>query len=278
MHDSAKHNHSIQSLICTFALLAILATSSQAADEKKHGEGAPRMQMITAESGEAFIIPECECLALMKDSVISIVAVLEPAKRPDKYKTIDIQKGDILLMMNGKKATDANLLRQMYDSLSMGAEIKLGLKRGGKPMIVAFQKGEPIEGGNMKMVLDTDGGAPGGQGGGRMVKQFAGGVDFDEVDALVQLGMVVGIAKGKAVVADVLPMADEVYGKTMPQSLDEIVSIDGKPIKGMESIESLRPLLVTAKKGTLVVKRDGKELTFNYVVPAELPQIMMKKH
>ncbi len=278
MHYSMKRDHATLSLFCCLIMFAVTATSSFAAEEKKTEGAAPRMQMITAESGEAFIIPECECLALMKDSVISILAVLEPAKRPDKYRTIDIQKGDVLMMLNGKKLTDATFLRTMYDSLAMGAEIKLGLKRNGKPMIVSFQKGEPIEGGNMKMVLDTEGGAPGQQGGQRVMKQFAGGEDFDEIDALVPLGILVGISKGKAVVADLLPMAGEVYGEKTPATKDELVSIDGKPIKGMEAIESLRPSLVSAKKGTVVVRRDGKELTFNYVVPNELPQIMMKKH
>lgn len=278
MHNSAKLNHSILSLFVCLTVISVILTTSHAADEKKREGGAPRMQMITAESGEIFIIPECECLAMMKDSVISILAVLEPEKRPAKYKSIDIQKGDVLMMLNGKKLTDATLLRTLYDSLAMGAEIKLGLKRNGKPMIVSYQKGEPIEGGNMKMVMNTDGDTPGGPGGGRVVKQFAGGEDFDEIDALVPLGILIGISKGKAVVADLLPMAGEVYGEKTPATKDELVSIDGKPVKGMETIESLRPSLVTAKKGTVVVKRDGKEITFNYTVPAELPQIMMKKH
>lgn len=237
-----------------------------------HADGVRRMVL---NEGDVFMLPECEGIVLFQDSSLSIAHILEPAKRSDKYKSVDLKAGDHLVMMNGRRLKLLADLKNTYDSLKVGDTVRFGIKRDDKLMMVSFPKGEPMPGGKMKTVV-MNGNSSDQPGEHHMMRKIEGEDNYDDMDALTPLGLLIGFSKGTAIIADVLPMAAEVYGKEQPEAKDQLVSVDGTPVKGLNDLTSLREKLTTGKKGTVVISHGGKERTFNYTVPADLPEIKIR--
>jgi PDZ domain-containing secreted protein len=64
---------------------------------------------------------------------------------PKEYEDIDIQGGDIIKMMNGKRVKTTDAIKKIYEELEIGDEIKLGVKREDEMFIVTFKKADPAE-------------------------------------------------------------------------------------------------------------------------------------
>lgn len=155
------------------------------------------------------------------------------------YKEVDVKKGDLLLMMNGKKIDDVKKADVIYTALKPGDEIKLGLKRGEQMFIASFKKAKPedLPRGSRVVIRDTD-----------MPK----GTVFLPDD-----GLMLGIEGDKIVIRKKLPMADNDLKEG-----DQLKELNGKEIKTVKdftiSFEKMKPgekLLMTFKSGKVLTTK-----------------------
>lgn len=68
--------------------------------------------------------------------------VLPTDLRPKENRGLDIQEGDRILMMNGRRIRSADALRELYEGVEEGGEVKLALERGDERFFVSFEKGD----------------------------------------------------------------------------------------------------------------------------------------
>ncbi len=117
----------------TAALLIVLGTAGiVTAQEVEHRTLDPETSMIFLEIGA--IASAGEDGELVIDSVLPLQA------RPEENRGVDVREGDQLMMMNGQRTRSIAGVRQIYEGLDDGAEVKLALGRGEERLLVSFAK------------------------------------------------------------------------------------------------------------------------------------------
>lgn len=66
-----------------------------------------------------------------------------------------LEQGDLIIMMNGKRATNIATLRELYEAAPIDEEIKIGVRRGEEQFILRELKCNVPEGGQ-RMVMQMD--------------------------------------------------------------------------------------------------------------------------
>ena len=68
---------------------------------------------------------------------------MEPAQRSKAYQQVDLRAEDRLLMVNGKKLTTTEQLVALLDSVAVGGNVQLGIRRDKDMKIVSYAKADP---------------------------------------------------------------------------------------------------------------------------------------
>jgi hypothetical protein len=152
---------------------------------------AQQMKIITA--GEAEFIPEFNGVVVLdKDKFILNLNI--PANMRDKeYQNVDLQNGDEIQFVNGKKIKTIKDFKMMYTETKTGNEVKFGIIRNGQRFIVSFKKASAPKG--ERKIIQNGGG---NQQNIKMVngKVFINGKEANP-DSLKKAGMNIMIKKGK---------------------------------------------------------------------------------
>ncbi len=98
---------------------------------------------IMAKPGEMFDFKELGAIVLLKENKVKVEFVMPEHARHVDYRDVDIQKNDEIIIINGTKISTTVELEKNYNDLSVGDEIKLGIKREDKLMIISFKKVDP---------------------------------------------------------------------------------------------------------------------------------------
>lgn len=103
---------------------------------------AQQMVRIKAEPGKSFMINEIHAMLITdgEKTTVKFVAPLETRK--PKYKEIDVQVDDEVIMVNGKKIKAAKDVEEAYKALKVGEILKLGIKRDGNAVLVSIEKAD----------------------------------------------------------------------------------------------------------------------------------------
>lgn len=257
----------IISVLIAFAISAIFS-NALSADEKQ-----PQMRMFAA--GEVVSLAELGAIIVDRDGNLAVEIINAAEHRPEAYKTVDLRKDDLIVMLNGKKLTTLAELQKGYEGFPIGNELKFGVKRGKDMMIVAFKKGDPK---SFRMDFNdvTMGDSTGAKPQMRIVTHRPGG---GEGEVLPAVGLILSAAKGGVQVSGTLPHVGDVFTANTPKDGDHIVSIQNKPVKTMTDFLDVFDNLTVGDKVTMVLSRDGKELTTTFVKPKPMggPMIIQKK-
>lgn len=124
------------------AVYFILLSSIASAQEKK---------MTFYSSDDVQLMLEVNGLIKAEGEKIIIELIAPADKRKAEYKEVDIQTGDELVFMNGKKIKSPEDFKKNYEAVESGKELKLGLKRKGLSVIVSFNKMKQEAGGPIRM-------------------------------------------------------------------------------------------------------------------------------
>ena len=100
---------------------------------------ALQAQVMLKIEGDVFELSEAGAIITEKNEKVTVVLALEKL-RPEENKGLDIKEGDWIFMVNGEKLQSVNQFRDMYERLETGDELKLALKRDGKPLMIKVKK------------------------------------------------------------------------------------------------------------------------------------------
>lgn len=173
---------------------------------------------------------------------VSFATVLPRMARPEQYRDLDVREGDVVLMMNGERIRDITTLRERYDALAVGDEVKLGLRRGTERFLVSFAKIDPAE-----MAAD-------GPGEHRIMRRISmdGGGDGDG-EILTEFDALVGERDGGLrVVAKI--------GESELREGDVIVAINGKSLSSLAEFRELYGAVELGKMLRFDIVREGRTI------------------
>ena len=127
---------------------------------------AQETRTFTFDAANTFFLKELTAVVQKQNDKIVFEMIPEQVLQQDKFKGLDLKKGDEIIFINGKKVKELSDLRNVYDALEVGKEIKLGIKRDKEQFFAVLTKEEqPAEGGHMMiMTTTTDGPAEDGDG------------------------------------------------------------------------------------------------------------------
>lgn len=201
-----------------------------------------QMKTIKIGGGDAFDIPEVGALVVKDKDNLKFDFVSPAENRPKNYKDVDLQQGDFLIMLNGKKVSSIKDCRSIYEDLKTGDDFKMGIKRGDRMFITSFKKADPKDLPKRKIVIMND--------------EHNG-------DMLLFTGMGVLVTKkdNKAVIKSLLRNDVDAVKKANLKEGDEVISLNKKDIK---SFDQLKKDFEAIKTGAWVDVRfsGGKMLSF----------------
>ena len=121
---------------------------------------AQDQQTMTLDAKTSLMLPELEALIVENDGEVKVM--LRLGKETSKGTGDRLEKGDLILMINGIRIKEIDKLKEVYGALENGEEIKLGVRRGESRFIVSAIKGDKSESKpgaikSMSMSFQTDG-------------------------------------------------------------------------------------------------------------------------
>lgn len=197
---------------------------------------------VEIDGKDVFNLPEAGAVIVEDDTKLYIAAVMPADMRIEDYKSLDLQKDDVVIMVNGGKVTTASQLRSIYKDAKIGEMIKIAVKRDGKPIMVSFKKADPSKLPKMKIVTTDDGG------------------EHEDVLVLPEIGVVVKDQSGKMVIESIFQTPDGEGSKDVLMKGDVLLSINGKKLK---NVMQAQEILGKIGKGEMIkvgITRKGKQL------------------
>jgi hypothetical protein len=234
-------------------------------------------EVIKADVDEVFFLQELGALIKQDEETIRVDFVAPADNRTKEYRSVDIESGDIIAMLNGKRVNSVKDLKANYEAAEVGEDIKFGIKRDKRMMIVEFAKAdlEKMPQQQMMMVtMDGDGEGTVKTTSGpetRVIKMEAGSVGNV---TLLELGLLLGEDEESLIVTDILPHASKRLGDIDMGEGDIVKSIQGEPVTTIDEFADLYESIPVGDTVSLVFQHEGKEVHTSF--PRPNPQKTMK--
>ncbi len=195
---------------------------------------------------DMFMLKELGAVVTDSENGLTVMMVMPGEHRAKAYQDVNLLEGDIIMMANGKKMKNVGQLEKLYESLKIGGEIKLGLKRGKEMMIESLTKADPDD-------------LPG-----EIMMMKKGDDDGSISTALVDAGLILKDDNGKFIVEDFIEqMADKITGPT-PERGDVLVKIQGTVITKSAKISDIYSEIKAGEKVDLVLDRAGEAINISF--------------
>jgi len=225
--------------------------------------------------GPPYNLAELGAIIVQREGALEVLFVGPPEKRPKAYRDVDLEAGDKIVMVNGKKMTSVKDLEATIEVLAVGDEVKFGLKRGKDMRMVAFAKADPDELPQTKMMMKH---VSVGEDGARKEMNFSTDGEGEQLSILMGGGMLVKIEQGKLVIAHLLPDAEEILGEADVQKGDLVIKLQGKNVSELDELDDEWRMIETGDEVTLVLSRGGEEFQITFMkADVEAPGMMMIK-
>ena len=154
---------------------------------------AQQMKVFNADNAQ--FLPEIKGMVVFEDGKVAVGFTPPADQRGKEYKDVDLQTGDEIQFVNGKRIKTLADFKKNYGEIKVGSQVKLGFIRENQKFIVSFNKAEDTKGPQKIMKFTTT-----GEGGGKVKvensKVIIGGKKMD-LDSLKKAGANVIIKKGE---------------------------------------------------------------------------------
>lgn len=209
---------------------------------------------------EPFLMAETGAMIIQENDLLKIEMVLPERARPEEYRHLDLKKGDEILMMNAKRIKSIDAMKELYEGVGVGAEVKMGIRRGEEMFIVRFNKMDPEKAPQRRMMIrrsDGSGTISSTSKHGAQVLQI--GPEDGNVKILMGSGLIVNEKDGVIRVHTVLPHADEIFGEGDVKAGDILKAYNDTPIKDLDAFAKEFESVAAGTKVTFTIQRENKE-------------------
>jgi len=202
--------------------------------------------------GDSFMLPEMAALLTEEGEQVAVAMAMPAERRPEAYRHLDIQKGDLIPFINKRRVRSMAAFRARYEALAVGDTVMLGVRRGGggELFILRFAKLDPA---NTGMVM-------------RRVTPSGGSLNLNETRILGAERLMLHRVGGRVAVRMVLPGAAEVLGQKIEEG-DVLFSINGEEVGNLKRVDALYEAIGTGEAVTLVFERGDEMVTCQFKKP-----------
>ncbi len=141
-----EHPRSIMRKALGAVLVALLLGTASTAEAQvivKKTRKDSTARMMTFDANKVMIVPEVGGIVKLDGKELRVDRIQPVESRKEVYRAVDLREGDQVLLVNGKRVKSIEALREAYDGVATGSEVKLGLQRGEELLSVAFPKADP---------------------------------------------------------------------------------------------------------------------------------------
>ena len=236
----AKH------LVIIVACMTLISSSLMDAQTKIiRREGGGRLAQMP---DDMFDLPELASIITLRDGKLLVDNVLEKRMRPKEYESVDIQEGDAIMMVNGKRVKSLQDLKDAYASVAVGSPVKFGVERDKEMTIISFDKADPEKLPKRRIIMNK------GDGGG-------GGRDLMIVPGA---GLLVG-SKGKEVtVEDILDDGSSALKGADVKKGDMITAVNATKVTSFREFSDAFKKINVGEKVTFHTSRKDQQLSFMF--------------
>jgi S1-C subfamily serine protease len=182
---------------------------------------------------------------------VKVEMVMPPDNRAEAYKMLDIQGGDIIKMANGKALSSVKSLKSLYDETDVGGIIKLGIIRGGKPLLVKFAKANPDENPQgMHMVFTQD-------------------IDDSAPTSLMGIGLILAVDGNEIKINDIMKEIIPEFTGYTPQKDDIITKINDTELKSPDELDKVYGKIEPGETVSLTFLHNGQSEYTTFNKPAD---------
>ncbi|MDF1545574.1 MAG: PDZ domain-containing protein [bacterium] len=209
-----------------------------------------QMEVKTMSGGDLFIIPGLGAVVAPQEGKLKIIVV--PEDRPKEYATVDIESGDFLLMVDGKRVKTNADLKEVFNGIKVGTMLEMGLKRDKAMLIVPMKRAADDDTGGKTMMMTRTVDVGGDEGG----IQFEGDV-FDVV-VIPEVGITLADEEQGLSVVGLMPAADENLNGERPSQGDIVITLMGRPVTTVEEFDAVYEPIKTSDTVTMEYKHEGE--------------------
>ena len=217
-----------------------------------------QMYMATSQDGPVLFLDEMGVILKEINKSIVVDFASPASSRKEEYRKYDIQKGDKVLMVNGKKAAKMDDVQKIYEGLKKGEEFKMGMSRDEKMSMVAFKKGD----------------AEKGHGGHAMTTKITG--DPKNMLPVMELGFILQLKKDKLVVTNMLPTMPQFLTKANLKEGDQVVKLNGSAVNTIDQFKKGIEKIKTGENIELTFMQNGKEIKASGKKPETKGKVIVK--
>lgn len=215
-------------------------------------QGGQRMMRFDANT--SVLLREIMTMVAEENGKLTIMMVPPADGRPEGMPEVDLQRGDEVGMAAGKRVANIKELRAAYEGAKPGQEFKLGVRRDGKAIVVAFTRKE-----------DKDMPAGAGQ---MVIRREAGDENSDVFPAL---GLALEKKGTEVVVSETMPHASKEIKKG-----DVIASLNGSAIKNVADFAKALDATKVGDALNFELQRGSEHVKVSF--PRPEPRMIMRRN
>jgi S1-C subfamily serine protease len=247
--------HTASIALC--ALTAVLSMSGVTAGAVTASRPPDSVKVFRRIEGGGFAIPEVDAIVTKTGKDLKVDGVAPAGSRRDQYKNVDLQAGDIILMVNGKRVKTIAELSAAHAAAAEGSEVKLGIQRGQQMMYVAFPKADPRDLPKRTIRIVTDG--------------------EEGTQVFPAVGVILKEQENAVVIQDIIEMENTAVKGLDVRKGDTIRSINGKRVSTLGSYSAIFDAIAIGERVTWQIERKGVRREISFARPKPMGRVMMKR-
>lgn len=253
----------------------LFGLTALAAAEGDEGGAKPRMQVATLDASTTTIVNELGAILTLTDNRLVVEEMMPTPPTMGKEDGSTLEKGDVIVMINGRRVKALDDFRTIYDEAEPNAEIKLGVKRDERMQMVTFSKMDPENmPGTRIMMATTDGGGVEGVSSGGMAMQTIEA--SPSMVPLLEVGLLLDEADGSVIVKQLLPISTDAFAEGEIQAEDKVIAVNGTPVATTKQFSDVYDNIAVDAEVSLTLRRDGAERTVTFAKPESRGTIIRK--
>lgn len=246
--------------VAVFCITTVI--SVEASEPKAQGE----MKIMKFEKDKVSILQEIGAIVISENDKLLVEFVPPSNERTAEYKSVDIQSGDVLLMLNGKSLSSTKQLNEGYEILKIGADVKFGVKRDDQILVVSYPKADnENQSGNMQTIMHigSDDSPTGGDGQVMQMKTITID-DPDKTIVLKEAGLILKEKDGEIIVSTILPNDSNLSNGVTANDGDFVVSIQGNKVSSIKKFSKIFNKIPVGELVNLKLMQNGIEVSTNF--------------
>lgn len=242
-------------------------------------------QRIQLDPNTSFMFQEFQALVIEENEEVKVRFRLG---RQTEGGGDQLQAGDLIIMMDGKRIKTLQELKDQYAAAEKDAEMRIGVRRGEERFILRAKKGDIPEGGSRQITRSAGSGSAtgttttstfsvggsGSTGSSGGIQLATGGPGNDGAmppgtGVLTELGLVLSTNENVVTVTQVIDVIAPQQIKNTDITRGSIIKeINGEKITSAEQALKIFKDLETGEKFSLMFENDGIATTMNWEKPA----------